>query len=45
MLAVGALWRVTGTRFDALVDSREYIVRGIILPIGIGAIFLALATT
>jgi hypothetical protein len=45
MLLVGVIWRVTGTGYDALVDSGEHVVRGIILPIGIGAIFLALTTT
>jgi membrane protease YdiL (CAAX protease family) len=45
MLLVGVIWRITGTRYDALVDSRAHVVRGIILPIGLGAVFLALATT
>lgn len=45
MAIVGVLWRVTGTRYDALVDSRAHVVRGIILPIGVGGLFLAVATT
>lgn len=45
MVLVGVLWRVTGTRYDHLVDSRSTIVRGIILPIGAGAVLLAVATT
>lgn len=45
LLIVAVLWRVTGTRYDALVDSRDHVVRGIILPIGIGAAFLAVVTT
>ena len=44
-LLVGVVWRLTGTRYDALVDSRGHVVRGIILPIGLGAVFLALVTT
>ena len=42
---VGVLWRVTGTRYDALVDSRRHVIRGIILPIGVGALFLAAAAS
>jgi membrane protease YdiL (CAAX protease family) len=45
MVLVGVLWRVTGTRYDHLVDSRSTILRGIILPIGLGAVLLAVATT
>ena len=45
MLLVGVMWRVTGTRYDALVDSREHVVRGIIVSIGVGALLLAVATT
>lgn len=42
---VGVLWRVTGTRYDHLVDSRSTILRGIVLPIGIGGVLLAVVTT
>jgi hypothetical protein len=42
---VGVLWRVTGTRYDHLVDSRSTILRGIVLPIGLGGVLLAVATT
>ena len=45
LIVVGAMWRVTGTRYDALVDSREHVLRGIVLPIGLGAVLLAVATT
>jgi hypothetical protein len=45
MVLVGVLWRVTGTRYDALVDSRAHVLRGIVVPIGLGAILLAVATT
>lgn len=44
-LLVGIVWRATGTRYDALVDSREHVIRGVIVPIGLGAVLLALATT
>lgn len=42
---VGVLWRLTGTRYDHLVDSRSTIVRGIVLPIGLGGVLLAVVTT
>lgn len=42
---VGVLWRLTGTRYDHLVDSRRTIVRGIVLPIGLGGVLLAMVTT
>ena len=45
MVLVGVIWQVTGTRYDALVDSRAHLLRGIALPIGLGALLLAVATT
>lgn len=45
MVLVGVLWRVTGTRYDHLVDSRSTILRGIILPIGLGGVLLAVVAT
>jgi membrane protease YdiL (CAAX protease family) len=42
---VGVLWRLTGTRYDHLVDSRSTILRGIVLPIGLGGLLLAVMTT
>ena len=42
---VGILWRLTGTRYDHLVDSRSTILRGIVLPIGLGGVLLAVVTT
>ena len=45
MVLVGVIWQVTGTRYDALVDSRAHVLRGIVLPIGLGALLLAIATT
>ena len=42
MVLVGVIWQVTGTRYDALVDSRAHVLRGIVLPIGLGALLLAI---
>ncbi len=43
-LLVAVLWRVTGTRYDHLVDSRSTILRGIVLPIGLGGALVAVVT-
>ena len=45
LIIVGVIWRITGTRYDALVDSREHVIKGIVVPIGLGGVFLAIATT
>jgi len=45
LVLVGVIWQVTGTRYDALVDSRAHVLRGIVLPIGLGALLLAVVTT
>ena len=45
MVLVGVIWQVTGTRYDALVDSRAHVLRGIVLPIGLAALLLAIVTT
>ena len=42
---VGVIWQVTGTRYDHLVDSRAHVLRGIVLPIGLGGLLLAIVTT
>lgn len=42
---VALLWRVTGTHYEHLVDSRRTVVRGILLPIGVGALLLVAAVT
>ena len=42
---VVVLWQVNHVRYDALVESRDTVVRGIVVPIGLGAVLLAVATT
>jgi len=32
LVVVGVVWRITGTRYDALVARRDHVVKGIILP-------------
>ena len=45
LAVVVVLWRVNHVRYDALVESRDTVVRGIVIPIGLGAVLLAVATT
>jgi membrane protease YdiL (CAAX protease family) len=42
---VGVIWRINKVRYDHLADSRSTVARGIVVPIGIGALFLAVVTT
>jgi membrane protease YdiL (CAAX protease family) len=42
---VGIVWRATGTHYDHLVDTRSTVLRGIVLPIGLGGLLLAAVTT
>ncbi|MGS0688285.1 CPBP family intramembrane glutamic endopeptidase [Nakamurella sp. GG22] len=42
---VAVLWRINHVRYDALVKSRGSILRGIVVPIGLGAALLIAATT
>lgn len=44
-IVIAVVWRVTGTRYDHLVDSRSTVVRGIVVPIGLGALLLAAVAT
>lgn len=42
---VAVLWRVLGVRYDHLADSRRDAMRGIVVPIGLGAVLLAVVVT
>jgi uncharacterized protein len=42
---VALLWRVNKVDYDALASSRDSVVRGIVVPIGLGGVLLAVATT
>lgn len=50
-LAVGYLaivavtWAVTGTDYEAVGDSTSNVVEGIVVPVALGSIFLAVATS
>jgi membrane protease YdiL (CAAX protease family) len=42
---VAALWKVNKVDYAAVADSRDSVIRGIVVPIGIGGVLLAVATT
>ena len=42
---VGVQWRLAGVRYERIADSSRSIVRGIVVPIGIGLAVLAAITT
>ena len=42
---IGVQWRLAGVRYDRLAESASSIVRGIVVPIGIGLVVLAAITT
>jgi len=42
---VAVLWKVNGVRYDTIAESRDSVVRGIVVPIGVGGLLLAVATT
>lgn len=45
LAVVAVVWRVNRVRYDALAESRRNVVRGIVVPIGLGSLLLAAATT
>jgi hypothetical protein len=45
MAIVGIVWAVVGLDYDAVGDSTSTIIKGIVLPVVLGAVFLAIATS
>jgi membrane protease YdiL (CAAX protease family) len=45
LLVVALIWRRNGVRYDALSESRESVIRGIVVPMGVGSVFLAVVTS
>lgn len=45
LLVVGLLWRRNGVHYDHLSDSRESVVHGIVVPMGVGSVLLVAVTT
>lgn len=42
---VATLWKINKVDYAAIAHSRESVIRGIVVPIGVGGVFLAVATT
>ncbi|HYN67332.1 MAG TPA: CPBP family intramembrane glutamic endopeptidase [Ornithinibacter sp.] len=45
MAIVGITWAVVGLNYDEVGDSTSTVVKGIVIPIALGAVFLAIATS
>ncbi|KRF37648.1 CPBP family intramembrane glutamic endopeptidase [Nocardioides sp. Soil805] len=45
MAIVGLTWTVVGLDYDAVGDTTTTVVEGIVVPVGLGAVFLAAVTT
>lgn len=45
MAIVGVTWAVVGLDYEAVGDSASTILQGVILPVGLGSVFLAVATS
>ena len=45
MAVVAAIWAVNGVDYDTVADSSDTVLKGIVIPIGVGAVFLAVAAT
>jgi membrane protease YdiL (CAAX protease family) len=45
VVVVAVVWRVNGVHYLHLADDRRSVVRGIVVPIGLGALLLAVATS
>ncbi|MFZ4719134.1 MAG: CPBP family intramembrane glutamic endopeptidase [Ilumatobacteraceae bacterium] len=44
-VVVAALWKVNRVDYRTIADDRTAIVKGIVVPIGVGAVFLAIAVS
>ena len=42
---VGVVWRVNGVEYDRIAETRRSVVRGIVVPIGLGLVLLVAATS
>ena len=45
MAIVGITWAIVGLNYDQVGDSTSTVVKGIVIPVLLGAIFLAIATS
>ena len=45
LVVVALIWRRNGVRYDRLSESRDSVVKGIVVPMGVGSVLLAVVTT
>jgi membrane protease YdiL (CAAX protease family) len=45
LLVVALIWRRNGVRYDALAQDLSSVVRGIVVPMGVGSVLLAIVTS
>jgi membrane protease YdiL (CAAX protease family) len=45
MAVVAAIWAVNGVDYETVAESSDTVVKGIVIPVGVGAAFLAVAAT
>ena len=45
LLVVALIWRRNGVRYDALAESRDSVIRAIVVPMGVGSVLLAAVTS
>ena len=45
LAVVALLWRRNGVRYDALAESRDSVMKGIVVPMGVGSVLLVVVTT
>jgi membrane protease YdiL (CAAX protease family) len=42
---VAAIWAFNGVDYDTVAESSDTVLKGIVIPVGVGAVFLAVAAT
>lgn len=42
---VAAIWAVNGVDYETVADSSDTVLKGIVIPVGVGAVFLAVAAS
>jgi len=45
MAVVAGIWAVNGLDYETVAESSDTVLKGIVIPIGVGAVFLAVAAT
>lgn len=45
MAVVAGIWAVNGVDHETVAESSDSVLKGIVIPVGVGAVFLAVAAT